>query len=391
VNFKKNLFWIIMALVVLAGVVLWFMYVPPIEANTDEVMGKCKSRAEHFEELAAGAGKENVVKTSKHVELAEKFGKKLDEQLKGLTEELKSFKLDMRRFEQPPVQNSQFDIWLSELRQRITKHAADAGLQLPPDAEKLMFNNPATDDNSHLIELHRGFRLRQMAIIQEIVDILSNKYGKQQVLKFEPHVGNKEPEETADVGALALEKVSFAWPKDQLAPGRAADEKGLSASESRTRVVMEEALRRAGVGGRGESGGARPVVAAKAAPVTYTELPYSITCVDIQFVAPLAIVPAIADALEASNRWTAVISRIEYERSSVPYPSPTEPRLVKAGPVPGLNTHYQEAPVRALVSLELYEYDEAKAKAAAAPPPVAVKTAAKKEPKPAPEPRPKEE
>lgn len=387
VDLKKRIFWIVVVVIVLAGIGLWAWMVPPIQADTTEVRNKVTNDAESFANLARQAGKEDVIKTAKHVEMANKYNQKLAEQLKELGDDLKGKKLELR-FDSAPQQSGQFDIWLSELRQKITKQATDAGLQLPPDADRLMFRDPATDDNSQRVELRRGYRLRQMAIVEEVVDILSKKYGKQQVLKFEPDKDKTEQQEQADIGALALERVGITLPRSLGAAARApeahgADEKGTAAtatatgggatSEARARAVMEEALKRAGASGR-----TGPAGKAAATASSFVELPYSVTSLDIQFMAPLAAVPAIANALESSNRWCALVTRIEYERAVLPYPALTETKLAKAGPAPGLNTHYQEGPVRALVSLDLYEYDESKAKAAAAPPPPPKKAATKK-------------
>jgi len=380
VDFRKHTFWIVLAWIVLVAIGLWAVIVPSVQATTDELRDQCKSKIDTFRKLAGQAGQGDILVNAKHVELADKYSQRLAEQLDGLRKELESKKLEVR-FDDAPQPSGQFDIWLSEKRQKIMKQAADAGLQLPPEADKLMFREPATDDNSRRLELHRGYRLRQMAIVEEVVDILSKKYGKQQVLKFQPEKDTPEPQEQADAGAQALERLSIALPRSVLqaadpAKDRGAEEKTATAtaagatSEDRARVVLEEAMRRSGAKAAPSSKSAAPVE-------PFVALPYSVTSLDIQFVAPLTVVPAIAKALECSNRWTAVISRVEYERSSPAYPVASEPKMAKAGPVPGLNTHYQEAPVRALVSLDLYEYDEAKAKAArpAAP---AKKDAAKK-------------
>jgi len=367
VDFKKNLFWILVIVIVLAGVGLWAAMVPSVESDTNKLRNDCKAKAEELKKLADQGGKGDSLPNSKHVELANRYSQKLTEQVDGLRKDWESRKLDLR-FENAPTQSGQFDIWLSEMRQKITKQAADTGLQLPSDAEKLMFKEPATDDNSQRIELHRGYRLRQMAIIEEVVGILSRKYGKLQVLKFLPDKDTPEPQEQTEAGALALERLSITLPRGLSQAATSAEEKSSAGgtSEGRARTVMEEALRRSGTRGAGPAG----KTAAGTAAASFVELPYGVTSLDIQFVAPLAAVPAIAKALESSNRWSgaAVVSRIEYERNAPPYPAPTDAKLAKAGPAPGLNTHYQEGPVRALVSLDLYEYDEAKAKAAAAPP-----------------------
>lgn len=363
-DFRKNIYWIALIVIVLLGIGAWAVFVPSIEAQTAELKDSCNSKADEFSTTAALVGKEDRIKNAKHAELAKKFSQKLSDQLGAVRKDLENMKLDLR-FDDAPQPSGQFDIWLSEKRQKIMKQAADAGLQLPPDADRLMFREPATDDNSRRVELHRSYRLRQMAIVEEVVDILSKKYGKQDVLRFEPDKEKLEPQEKSDAGALALERLSITWPASVLqvaaAETRGPEGKKTAAaassttSEGRAKTVLEEALRRSG----------RAMASAKTAVEAepYAELPYDVTTLDVQFVAPLAVVPAIAKALESSGRWAEVITRLEYERGAPSYPSATEPKLAKAGPVPSLNTHYQEGPVRALVSLDLYEYSDAKVKA----------------------------
>jgi len=382
VDFKKNLFWIALAVIVLVGIGLWAWIVPPLEATTDALRKDCNAEAKNFKDLAENSGRGDSLINAQHVVLAKDFSRRLTQQLDGLRKDLENMKLEVR-FDDAPQQSGQFDIWLNDKRQKITKQAADAGMQLPPDADKLMFKEPATDDNSRRVELRRAYRLRQMAIVEEVVGVLSKKYGKQQVLKFQPKKEAAEPQEQVAAGALSLERLSITLPKSLSQPAESAGARGgaddrsavtvasTTTSEGRARVILEEALKRAG---------AKVAPAAKtgAAAPSFVDLPYNVTSLDVQFVAPLAVVPAVAKALECSNRWTAVISRLEYERGAQPYPAVAEPKLAKAGAVPGLNTHYQEGPVRALVSLELYEYDPAKAKAAAAPPTPPKKAATKK-------------
>jgi len=378
VKIKMNIFWILISTVVLAGVGLWAWTVPPLWTKNEQTWKECQDKATALQKLAAQAGKGDEIKTPQHVKMAKEYGKKVEDQLEGLHKDLEGKKLDLR-FENVPTDSGRFDIWLSELRQKISEQAAKAGLQMPPDVEKLMFKEPATDDYAQKVEQHRSYRMRQMACVEEVVDILCRKYGKQQVLKFQPEKDIPEAQEQVDAGALVLEHLAMTSPKSIYpaattvvtgsAGGKMATATSVATTEGREQAIMEGALRRSGT---------RMTLAPHLGATVATGLPYSITSLDIQFVAPLPVVPVIAQALETSTRWTAVVSRLEYERSTAPYPAAPELKSAKAGPLPGMNTHYQEAPVRALVSLDLYEYDEAKAKATPAAPPPPTKKSDKK-------------
>lgn len=360
-NIKKNIFWIVIAVIILAGLGVWAVVVPPVKASADELKGKCKAKVESFRKMADNAAKDDSLLTARHVELANTYRRKVEEQTKALEKQLETRKLDLR-FDDADKESAKFDIWLSNLRGKIMKQAQEAGLQMPADADKLMFKEPATDENSREVERHRSYRLRQLAVVEEVVAILGKKWGKQQVLRFQPEKDQAELQEQVEAGVLALEKLTVTSPRSMVLTARGAGEsrggggagQTITTAEDRRRVWMEEAWKRAG----------KLTFSGKAPPLD--ELPYSVTSVDIQFVAPLVAAPLIVQALETSDRWAAVVSRIEYQRAAAPYPTAAEPKMAKAGPVPSLNTHYQEGPVRVLVSLDLYEYDGAKAKAVAA-------------------------
>jgi len=362
VDFKKNIFWIVIAVVVLAGIAVWAIKVPAVNTVTTKNRDDCLKKVDAFKKLAENANKDDNLKNPKHIRLAEDYKRKVGEQVDALKKELQARKLAVR-FDDAPADSGRFDIWLSELRAKLAEKAKAAGLQLPADADKLMFKEPSTDDKSAEVERHRDYRLRQMAIIEEVVNVLCKKVARQQVLRFEADKDKAEPQEQVDASAIAFERIVVAPPKSMLASkegGKAAGKSSsagkeiIVAAEDRARNWTEDAYKRAG----------RQSLPSRTS--TVPELPYAITSVDVQFVAPLVAVPAIAQGLETSERWAAVASRIEYQRCTAPFPPANDPKMAKAGPVPGLNTHYQEAPVRALVSLDLYEYDEAKAKAAAA-------------------------
>ncbi|MCY3022721.1 MAG: Amuc_1100 family pilus-like protein [Planctomycetota bacterium] len=375
---RKNVFWIGLAVLVLAGVGLWAAVVPAIASTADEYKSKCKEKVGDFERLAKRAESKDdsapdSIKNPKHVQLASEYGKKVKEQLDALRKDLGKRKLELK-FDVSGITPSDYDTKLKEIRDNICKQAEQAGLVIPPDERKrLMFEGSTTDDKSDRPELHWNYRLRQMAIVDEIVSILCKKPVKQPVWRFEPKKEAAEAQDTVDAGALALERLTIlppAAPGASRGPAASGELRaGAATADDRQRLWVEEAWKRSG----------REVKIAKTGK--FQELPYSITSIDVQFLAPLIALPAIVQALETSDRYSAVVTRVECLRAVRPYPDEKDARLAKAEPVPGLNTRYQEGPVRAVVSLDLYEYDDAKAKAAEAAakaPPPAEKDATKK-------------
>jgi len=374
VDFKKNLFWIVIAAVLLLGIGGYFLLGSSIQSSegktTDALKSDAVNKVGKIKDLAKRAqdkNASNALLNPEHVKLASEYKARVEAQLKTIQESWKTRKLDVRFTDFPTDSPTKFDNWLSEKRDKIIEAAAKANLQLPADTDKLLFKEPSTDENAADVTRHRAYRVRQLAIVDELVSILGRKYGKQQALKFEPEKDKPENQEMVDVGPAILEKVTVLPSKSWL--GKATDSKsaGLVTAEERLRLWTEDALKR----------GSRQGYQGKS---TVPELPYSISSVDVQFITPLHTVPAVVQALESSARYTGVVTRIDYLRASSPFPTPGEAKLATAGPVPLMNTHYQEAPVRVLVSLDLYEYNAAKdaASSAKAVEPAGPKAAPKK-------------
>jgi hypothetical protein len=361
VDFKKNIFWIVIVLVLVLGIGGYVFMTSSIQSEsgktTDTLIIESQSKIEDFDKRAKKIGDKNSpdqIINAEHVRLAGVYKQRVEDQIKQLQDTWKSKKLDIR-FSNVPTDSLAFDSWLNDFRERITKQAAAAGVQLPPDADKLMFKEPSTSDASEDSTRHRAYRLRQVAVIEEIVGVLCKKYGRQQRLKFEREQDKAESAETVDVGAVAIEKITI-LPSKNMVGSRGTP---VMVAEDRMKAAYEDALKRAN----------RSTAIRGALP---SELPLVYTSVDVQFVAPLSTVPPIVQALESSSRYTAVVSRLDFQRATNPFPT-QDSRVVST--IPGQtvyhNTHYQEAPVRALVSFDLYEYDagkEAAANAAAAAP-----------------------
>ena len=359
-DFKRNIFWIVLGVVVLGIIGGYVVMLSGVKSSdgkdTSALRDETENRKKSIESLAKQSEDKSAVdpiKNAEHVKYASDFKMRLENQLKSMQDSWKSRKLDVRFNDAPADSSTKFDTWLGELRTKLTDQSTKAGLALPADADKLMFKEPTTDENSPDVTRHRDFRLRQMAIVEEVISVLCRKYGKQQIFKFEPDKDKQEPQEIIETGVVALDKITITPSRAVL--GNKGDAKG-STAEERMRNWMEDGVHRSG----------RQSVAGK--PMPAVELPYDVTSVDIQFIAPLANIPAVAQALESDARFSAaVVSRLDFQRAvASPFPMSTDSKLVTAGPIPMLNTHYQEAPVRGLVTLDIYEFDSAKEAAAKA-------------------------
>jgi len=330
VDLKRHLFVIVVAVVVAVAVGLYFVFVPSVTSEAETKKKKqCEDKANSIGQLANRAGRPDELKTQKHLDLASKYEKDMQKQISDL-QGLWGTRghLDLR-FDKAPKDNT-FDIWLGELRKDLITKAETAGLALPQDIEQRMFREPATNDTAKEPSLTRHYRVRHMAIMQEVLNVLITKPVKQELEIWDPKTaGAKKPFE---LGAISLEKITIHNPRNP----------------SEKSAALDEVNKRSG----------RTGPAAAAAKVA--ELPYTITSVDIVFNAPLATVQAYLKALESTTRWTGVVSRVDFKRLASPFPTPGDKRIENAGPVPTLNTYYQEGPVQVLVTVDLYEYDKAR-------------------------------
>ena len=359
-DFKKQIFWLVLGGAVLVVLGLYFFTVPGIGSDAEKLKEECKSKAEFFSTMAKKSDQSDQIKTDEHVRQSTEFGRTLDAQREALLQVLSTKKLDQKFDKAVPVGTLEFDGWLNELRTKLSTQASDAKLQLPAAFDKMMFKKEETSENSPDITRHRDYRLKQMVIVDETINILCRKPGKQKVTELQLKSDQPEITNTVDAGAVALERLSIITGKELA---------------ERNKLWQDEAWARAERKNPGKPvGGQLPIDAT--------------TAVDIQFIAPLSAVPGIVQALETSTRYAAVVSRIDFQRAAAsPFPSAldmapapvaetgTGTPATPAAAVPTaakqyINTHFQEAPVRVQVSLDLYEYDAAKAKtfSAAFPP-----------------------
>lgn len=348
---KKNVFWIAIGVVLLAGVGFYLSQsvVSADGKTTAELKQASEAQASAIQGLANNKTPDGI-KTDKHVAAAKAYKTKLEAELKGARERVESMAVNLTQdaaFKDVLAidKDDKFDVWLGDVRKQFQDQLAKAGLRVPaPDTKeaKLLFLTDPTRDGSTEFTDRKGYRIRHMAILQEVLKALCKDYGKLKIVRFGPKKEEAEPPGDAEGRALAIEKFVVLPPAspDNKTPERTADH--------RQKVWTED--------GYGRSNVARNFD--KAPP----GLPYTITSVDVVFEAPLEILPAVAQELETSTRYTAVLTRIDYQRIVLsPYPDPKLAQgFEKAGAIPRVNTHYQEAPVRALVSFDIYEYDKAK-------------------------------
>jgi hypothetical protein len=347
VDFKKHVFSIVLGVIVVGAAGFYALTVPAISADAERLKTEYTNKANEVKKLADAASKPDGIKSPRHVKLAKDYQDGLKKNI-DMLKEAWAAKAKLAVQDDKAPKGIEFEGWLAKRRDEIMAKAAKAGLELPGarDAvsmEKLLFADTPTDDRSAKAELHRDYRLRHLAIIEEVVDVLSKKWGRQKISKWSD--GGVLKESDADVGVLKLERLAIAP-----APRKPGD-------------ALKMLTDAAQLGGRGSTLGKE---------VKFSELPYTVTPVDIVFVAPLSAVSSIVRDLESRERYLGVVSRLDLQRVSQPFPVPDEEfKKQPAGPIPMLNTYFQEAPVRVLVTLDLYEYD--KAKEADAEKPVAAK------------------
>ncbi len=354
-NWKANIFWIVIGVIVVASLGTYWILLSSIKSPSQKTTYELETDAQEMgktvKELLKKADDKaspDQLVTTQHVNLLANYKEKLKVQAEATQKAWKDRKLDLR-FEGVPMDSTtKFDTWLSDLRTKLLDQCGKAGLQVPGDIEKtLMFKEPSTSQDSPDKTRHREYRLRQMALVEEVLSTLSRKYARQKIVKYKE--GNMEAETVeVDVGASALERLAIYPPRSELSDN-SGDSKNIISSEEHLRSWAEDAVRR--------SGRASP---SSLKPNPIPELPYEITSLDVQIVAPLAAIPAIAQALESSTRYTGVVTRMDFQRTLQPFPSPLDTKIAKAEAVPNLNTFFQEGPVRALISLDVYEYSAAK-------------------------------
>jgi len=341
VDFKKNAYWIGLGVVMLVAVVVYEFTVPPVDVLAEDSKVKCANMVEQIHKMAAKSEEPDAIKTAKHEELAGEYRHTIDKECAEVESKLQAWKID-DRFNDVPNSDVQFDSWLKIRYEGLAKKAKDADLQLPADFDKLTFQGVPTQHESKTEDLKPSFRVRRLAIVDEVVDKLCKKPVKLTTVAFQPLPDGKEDAADVDAGALALTELKIVEPPD--AAKRIKD--------SLDKVYYDK-------GGHAKktdksAGG-------------YVEIPYKITCVDLKFSAPLAAVPRILQSLEQTDRFQAVLAKADVKRDSPVFPNPADQSVAaafaKAPVAKNVNSYYREGPVNVVATFEIYEYDKTKEKA----------------------------
>ena len=356
---KKNLFWIILGVVVLGALGAWFSYMPDLDKAKSDAL----ARAPDLHKAVDASKRPDGLKTPAHKKAVDTLVSKLDSEKKELIKTLEKWpdfsakNLNSRYSDAPlATRNIEFDNWMEAQRKRLNKRLASATVAPPADFDTKLFfgvnidpalSNKPVDLNSKASIRHRDFQLRILSIVDDIVEALVSQKDNLQVTKFETDPAKPETTENIKIGPVALASFTFHGPDETTK----ADSKG-----------YDNALAR--------SGWKPPSVTGPNVPAGYQgqHLPYYVTSVDVEFVSHISAVPPILRKLENGEKYFAVLTKADCERAAAPYPGAlTEPKtqqdFAKAAPNPSINTHFNEAPVKAFATLEFYEFDKTKAEA----------------------------
>ncbi|MCZ7646688.1 MAG: hypothetical protein M5U26_15610 [Planctomycetota bacterium] len=354
----KYLFWVVLAAILVIAAGVYMLMVPSITGESATLKGVISAKAAEVQKYAADSSK---VVSSKHVEAVEAYRKQLAQEetaILGLWEG-KGLKLP-DDFAASPKDSITFDNWLIDKRAEILKLAEQAGLKLPADfGKRFLFEGQNLPSND---EAARQARLKQAAIVQEVVRVLSSVKVKVPHYAFNPDAKAQAEAapEMVDAGVLRLDNLTLSDPEKTQADHEAA---------------YAEALKLAG--------------APSGAKETGSTLQKS-QALTLLITLPAQAVPAVARALENSDRWVAAVRKIDTQRIAQPFAALEDLRAAApAGEAPAealqnlkLNTYFQEAGVQAYLELDLVEFDREAAKklqqAAQVKPAASSKTAAAK-------------
>jgi hypothetical protein len=330
---KNNLYWVILGAIVLIALVAYPMFVSDLETQGQDQLTKCTAKLSEIHKAASTAGKDDLPRTEAHVAKATQYQKKVNDQINELLASMKEWKVDQKSVfkDQPPPAVLEFDDWLTKQRAELYKQLGDAGISFPKDAfDKLTFADIHTADVATDESVKRPYRIKRMAILGEIINGLCKKPVKQEITKFQAEEGMPEQKETVDAGVIKVDSINVIDP-----------DKAMKAELDRYTTAYTRAKR-------------SDVAGTKAAPAI--SLPYMFTTVDVEFYAPLIAVPAIVKTLESSDRYHAVVNKLDVTRGASPFPKPED--VAKPGPEERMvNTYYREGPVKVVMSLNIYEFD----------------------------------
>lgn len=336
---KKNLFWIILAVVVLGGVGLWYSQMPDV----DTARSSANSTADLVSKAANSSNNAGAIKNASYVSAAASYLKELDAQKAALLKKWEPQHIDVKFADVPGKDKAsiEFDNYISKLRETFVAKLKAAGVQAPANFDLLTFSDSGMDDRSAEIKRHRDYRLRYMAVLEEVVDALCAKLGSVNLSTFETNPETAETAKTEAAGPLALLKFAFHLAEENAKLTAANYDKALAFANRKKE------------GGTHDNGFKGP------------EAPLDVSSIDVEFLSHISAVPSVIRKLESSSRYFGVITKADFERAAPVFPNTKDARdtkdpLYKAGYIPTLNTHYGEGPVRVLVSMDILEFDKKK-------------------------------
>jgi hypothetical protein len=327
----RYLFWVVLAALLLVAAGLYGLFVPGKQQEIAKLRADCDR---DFATVKKKADNSSDLLTSRHVEAAIRYG----EDLKVQESAVKVFLADKQTvmpadFENAPERPLDFDNWLSGVRKQVLDEAAQAGLELPAQFAVNWLDEGKTTADAQ----ERQERLEKVALVREIIRVLAQTRVPVTLPQFEKDMDKPEPTAELAVGALALDGLELLTNEARLAYEKKALEIAFTA------------------------GAATAVPVGKAA---VSPEPYGAVTLDLRFTAPLPVVPAIIQTLEACPLWYGIVRKIDMQRSIEPYDRSSEIGI--ASPVledsrnPRLNTHFREAPVQIALWLDLLSFDKAK-------------------------------
>jgi hypothetical protein len=336
VDFKKNLYWIVLAAIVLFAVLAYPMFVTDVEADALTKRNECDAKVKKIHDLAVQADKPDAIKTEAHVAKAKDYRQKVDSQIKDLDAALKQWKINTTFKDQPPTAVLPFDDWLNAHREELYKQLHEANVAYPETKfNELTFKDSHTTDTTTVPSAQRPYRIKRMAIVEEVLGTLVKKPVKQDIVEFQRISTEQEVAKQIEAGVLKIDALTVTDPD--------------AAMKAELDHINDAYVRSGRTDAPRSSTAARPV-----------DLPYMITTVDLDIVLPFAAVPAIVKNLENSEKYHAVITKLDVTRAASPFPRPED--VVKPGPETAqVNTYYREGPVKASISFDIYEYDTSKA------------------------------
>lgn len=357
-EFKKHLFLIGTCLVVILGIatysveIYWLAseaeqarqsFAAPTPKKEGVIMADFAKKVDDFKKFTARI-KNGEIKTADHVVAAGKFKKTIldeTELVKKIWAE-NEFNEKFVNFPLPEDANRdarKFDEWLKKCRMHFEEEALATGLVVSRGLDDFYnaFKNPT--DPAGKPELHQDYRRRRMAILDEVLTVLFAGEGERETQVFPSTNINKSNNEyekkTEVVRALEFKRL-------EITPQSNSARKELWKKTIGRYVTWSE---------RGVS-----------TPSAAEELPFNYTVVTVDFLAPFVVLPRILKGLESSNRFVAVVTKINVDRAGAPFPDYKDPNNEKTltasalNPSPYLNSYFLEGPINVSLTFEIVEY-----------------------------------